>query len=42
MLLIVVLGAVVVRQLDQAVVIRQVGVGLAETPRPQKTDDEKI
>lgn len=33
-LLIVVLGAVDVRQLDQAVVVRQVGVGLTETPRP--------
>lgn len=41
-LLIVVLGAVAVRQLDEAVVIGQVGIGLAETPRPPETDEEKI
>lgn len=37
-LLIVVLGAVGVRQLDQAVIVRQVGVGLAETPRTSRDE----
>lgn len=41
-LLVVVLGAIHVRQLDQAVIVRQVGVGLAETPRPQETKGGKI
>lgn len=41
-LLIVVLGAIGVRQFNQAVIVRQVGVGLAQTPRPQETDEEKI
>lgn len=40
MLFVVVLGAVAVRQLDQAVIVRQVGVGLSETPRPQKTNEK--
>lgn len=40
-LLIVVLGAVAVRQLDQTVVVGQVGVGLAETPRPPGTEEER-
>lgn len=42
MLLIVVPGAIAVRQLDQAVIVRQVGVGLSEAPRPQETNEEKV
>lgn len=41
-LLIVVLGAVGVRQFDQAVIVRQVGVSHAETPRPQERDHSKM
>lgn len=38
-LLVVVLGATAVIQLDQAVIVRQVGVCLTETPSPKVTAD---